>query len=113
LHFPQVFFIQQLIQIFKTQLIAAKENLFKAAKEHPVHGILICLQYILADLDFGMYNGMSIPLKIKWRQLITNVLNAIYELLNIVLGVLSNSSPGKLFLIFFISEFYTFNKLTL
>ncbi|CAG8542666.1 17838_t:CDS:10 [Funneliformis caledonium] len=88
---PSINFTRKLLILLKEQLDIASGNLLLASQKYPIHGTLLALHYVFKELDYGSL-GLKNNLE-EWRNIHNYAIDLINESCQIVLDVLSNSSP--------------------
>ncbi|CAI2171104.1 524_t:CDS:10, partial [Funneliformis geosporum] len=88
---PSINFTRKLLILLKEQLNIASGNLLLASQKFPIHGTLLALHYVFKELDYssvGLKNNLE-----EWRNIHNHVIDLINDSCQIVLDVLTNSSP--------------------
>ncbi|ORX55175.1 hypothetical protein DM01DRAFT_1407189 [Hesseltinella vesiculosa] len=86
-----VMFTELLLDMLQKQVDVAKSNLLLAAEQHPLHGTLLTLQYVLREIDYKDPRvAKDLP---KWKDLLARTLRLIHAVCDSVMDVLSNPSP--------------------
>ncbi|KAI8366706.1 putative death-receptor fusion protein-domain-containing protein [Radiomyces spectabilis] len=86
-----VTFTQRLLDLLEKQVNIAKTNLLVAAQQHPMHGTLLALQYVIREID---YRSPSVRSNMhEWKATFTRTLALIHTVCSTVMDVLSNPSP--------------------
>ncbi|KAI8074980.1 putative death-receptor fusion protein-domain-containing protein [Gongronella butleri] len=86
-----VTFTERLLDMLQGQVDIAKSNLLLAAQQHPMHGTLLTLQYVLREIDYE--DARIAKDKAKWKELLARMMQLIHTVCDSVMDVLSNPSP--------------------
>ncbi|CEP08348.1 hypothetical protein [Parasitella parasitica] len=88
---PTIVFTERLLDLLEKQVRIARDNLLLASQQHPMHGTLLALQYVLKEID---YDSVIVKSHLaQWRKIHARTIGLIHQTCNAVMSVLSDASP--------------------
>ncbi|KAJ1663299.1 hypothetical protein IW140_005150 [Coemansia sp. RSA 1813] len=88
---PELSFAYGLTAQLKECQSVAERNLLDAAQQHPMHGLLTALQYVVSEINYTSPEVQNDAQ--EWRQWLADLTRTATSVTNVVLGVLTNASP--------------------
>ncbi|EGC34153.1 hypothetical protein DICPUDRAFT_153668 [Dictyostelium purpureum] len=85
-------FISQILRILKSQTRIANKSLLEAAKFAPMHGLILSLRYVLAEISFQDINKNPEQKK-QWKNLVAEIIELMKLVSGIVLRVVADLAP--------------------